>query len=115
MSFKTKAISNTVNFKIGQEFEEKNPGGKVVKVTTCYNNTIFYHYNFSQAVATFEENSLVIVSQTEKGEIRRTLQFTETGINMVRLFLVQLFFISFLQTMLLVSQNVSAKRTFKRS
>ena len=37
-----------------------------------------------QAVATFEDNSLVIVSQTEKGEIRRTLQFTETGINMVR-------------------------------
>ena len=32
MSFQTKAISNTVNFKIGQEFEEKNPGGKVVKV-----------------------------------------------------------------------------------
>lgn len=32
MSFKTKAISNTVNFKIGQEFEEKNAGGKVVKV-----------------------------------------------------------------------------------
>ena len=33
MSFQTKAISNTVNFKIGQEFEEKNPGGKVVKVS----------------------------------------------------------------------------------
>ena len=70
-----------------------------------------------QAVATFEENILVIVSQTEKGEVRRTLQFTDTGINMVnkRFFLVQLFLISFLQTMLLVSQNVSAKRKFKRS
>jgi len=67
MSFKTKAISNTVNFKIGQEFEEKNAGGKVVK-----------------AVATFEDNTLVIVSQTEKGEIQRKLEFTETGINMVK-------------------------------
>jgi len=83
MSFKTKAISNTVNFKIGQEFEEKNAGGKVVK-----------------AVATFEDNTLVIVSQTEKGEIQRKLEFTETGINM---------------TMLMVSKNVSAKRKFKRS
>merc|ERR1712062_802615 len=80
MSFKTKAISNTVNFKLGQEFEEKNPGGKVVK-----------------GLATFEDNSLVIVTQTEKGEVRRTLQFTDTGIDM---------------TMLLVSQNVSAKRKF---
>ena len=32
MSWKTSVISNTVKFKIGVEFEEKNPGGKVVKV-----------------------------------------------------------------------------------
>ena len=32
MSWKTSVISNTVKFKLGVEFEEKNPGGKVVKV-----------------------------------------------------------------------------------
>merc|ERR1712168_886430 len=50
--YKTKFLSNNVNFKIGQQFEEKNPAGKVVKV-----------------LATYEDNRLVLVSQTEKGEV----------------------------------------------
>ena len=44
MSFKTKAISNTVNFKIGQEFEENNPGGKVVKVIPYCNKVVILNF-----------------------------------------------------------------------
>jgi len=84
MNYKTKVLSNSVSFTLGQEFEEKHNGGKVVK-----------------GLATFDDNTLTmtIVTKTEKGEIRRRLEFTETGIDM---------------TMLQVSQNVSAKRKFKR-
>lgn len=84
MSWKTSVISNTVKFKLGVEFEEKNPGGKVVK-----------------AVATLEGNKLTLVHASERaGDIRRELEFSDTGITM---------------TMTAVTQNVSAKRHFKRS
>merc|ERR1712045_199689 len=82
MSWKTSVISNTVKFKLGVEFEEKNPGGKVVK-------------------ATLEGNKLTLVHASERaGDIRRELEFSDTGIIM---------------TMTAVTQNVSAKRHFKRS
>ena len=107
MSFKTKAISNTVNFKIGEEFEEKNAGGKVVKVNNnkpriSIQPPIFLAiiWLFPQGLATFEDNILVIITQTEKGEIQRKLEFTETGITMVRpvvtgFFLFKLFLFPF--------------------
>merc|ERR1712241_558273 len=67
MSRKTSVISNTVRFKLGVEFEEKNPGGKVVK-----------------AVATLEGNKLTLVHASERaGDIRRELEFSDVGIIMV--------------------------------
>ena len=85
MSYKTKALSNTVSFTLGQEFEEKQNGGKVVKVRVQPQNAMpFINIVFlPEGRATFDGTTLTIVTQTEKGEIRRSLEFTETGIEMV--------------------------------
>ena len=38
-----------------------------------------------QAIATFENDTLTIISQPESGEVRRILKFTDAGIDMVML------------------------------
>merc|ERR1711909_241138 len=66
MSFKTAMISNVVKFELGKEFEEKAPiGGEMNK-----------------GVARMEGENLVISSITKKGEMKRTMVFTEEGMTM---------------------------------
>eukprot|EP00091_Calanus_sinicus_P005514 TRINITY_DN1595_c0_g1_i2.p1 TRINITY_DN1595_c0_g1~~TRINITY_DN1595_c0_g1_i2.p1 ORF type:complete len:149 (+),score=45.26 TRINITY_DN1595_c0_g1_i2:46-447(+) len=83
LSIKTSIMSQVVKFVIGKEFEEKGPGGNVRK-----------------SVASMEGENLMISSKTEKGEMRRTLVFTDEGMTM---------------NMHAVAQDVKCKRIFKRS
>ena len=41
-----------------------------------------------QAIATFENDTLTIISQPESGEVRRILKFTDAGIDMVMLSMI---------------------------
>jgi len=82
MTWKSTMMSSTAKFTIGVEFVEKNPRGKEIK-----------------AIATFENDTLTIITQPENGEVRRILKFTDAGIDM---------------TMLAVKPNVSGKRIFRR-
>merc|ERR1712098_809654 len=84
LSFKTAIMSNVVKFVLGKEFEEKAPfGGEVNK-----------------GVAIMEGDNLVISNQTKKGEVKRTLIFTEEGMTM---------------NMHAVEVDARCKRIFKRS
>ena len=55
-----------------------------ISVVRLYSNEVSQILTYSfKGLATLDGNTLTIVTQTEKGEIRRTLEFTDTGINMV--------------------------------
>jgi len=84
LAFKTAIMSNVVKFVLGEEFEEKAPiTGEINK-----------------GVARMEGENLVITNNTKKGEIKRTMVFTEEGMTM---------------NMHAVEVDARCKRIFKRA